>query len=237
MTANAASVGGRRDELAELAVPMRADLDAVNRSREVALSACRRTIRACGSSIRAVHRLEVERAEALAGEARAALREAQVAVEPHPAIGFAGFVHDAEKEYAEAMLTAALVAGSPLPSHVEIGVGIPAWFNGLAEAASELRRHLLDRLREGKLVLAERLLGDMEDVYDLLVTVDYPDAVTAGLRRTGDALRAVLERTRSDLTTSILQARLQDAITGRLSTSLPGTAEAADAGTSADAVT
>jgi translin len=195
---------------------MRADLDAVNSAREVALAACRRTIRASGSSIRAVHRQEVERAETLAAEAGMALREAQRAVGPHPAIGFAGFVHDASKEYAEAVLTAALVGGRRLPGPGEVGVEIPAWLNGLAEAASELRRHLLDRLREGNLALAERLLGDMEDVYDLLVTIDYPDAVTAGLRRTADALRAVLERTRSDLTTSILQARLQAALAGRL---------------------
>ena len=195
---------------------MRTDLDAVNAAREVALVACRRTIRACGSSIRAVHRLEVARAEALAGEAEAALRQAQRAVAPHPAIGFAGFVHDAEKEYAEAILTAALVGARPLPGPDQIGVGIPAWLNGLAEAASELRRHLLDRLRGGQLGLAERLLGDMEDTYDLLVTVDYPDAVTSGLRRSADALRAVLERTRSDLTTSILQARLQAAIADHL---------------------
>lgn len=202
--------------MAVLAESMRAELDAVNSAREVALAACRRTIRACGSSIRAIHRLEVERAEVLAREAEVALRQAQQAVAPHPAVGFAGFVHDAEKEYAEAVLTAALVGAQPLPGPEEIGVGIPAWLNGLAEAASELRRHLLDRLRDGQLPLAERLLGDMEDTYDLLVTIDYPDAVTAGLRRTADALRAVLERTRSDLTTSILQARLQAAITGRL---------------------
>jgi translin len=211
-----AGVGsGRRAELAALAGSMRSQLDAVNGAREVALAACRRTIRASGSSIRAVHRLEVDRAETLAGVARDALREAQKAVAPHPEVGFAGFVHDAEKEYAEAVLTAALVAGRPLLGPAEVRVGISAWLNGLAEA-SELRRHLLDRLREGQLEVAERLLGDMEDVYDLLVTVDYPDAVTAGLRRAADALRAVLERTRSDLTTSILQARLQVAITGRL---------------------
>ena len=207
---------GRRQELAELSESMRRDLDAVNGAREVALAACRRSIRASGSSIRAVHRLEVERASTLAEESRSALRVAQIAVQPHPAVGFAGFVHDAEKEYAEAVLTAALVDGSRLPGPADVGVGIPPWLNGLAEAASELRRHLLDRLREGQLGLAERLLGDMEDVYDLLVTIDYPDAVTSGLRRSADALRAVLERTRSDLTTSILQARLQAAIVGRL---------------------
>jgi translin len=207
---------GRRRELAALAVALRADLDAVNGAREVALAACRRTIRACGSSIRAVHRLEPARAAALAADAETALREAQVAVAPHPAIGFAGFVHDAEKEYAEAVLTSALVGNRALPGPAEVGVGIPAWLNGLAEAASELRRHLLDRLRDGQLELAERLLGDMEDAYDLLVTIDYPDAVTSGLRRSADALRAVLERTRSDLTTSILQARLRAALAGRL---------------------
>lgn len=207
---------GRRQELEALAASARIELDAVNHAREVALAACRRTIRACGSSIRAVHRLEVARAAALASDAEAALREAQTAVAAFPSVGHAGFVHDAEKEYAEAVMTAALVAGRPLPAAEDIGVGVPAWLNGMAEAASELRRHLLDRLREGDLALAERLLGDMEDVYDLLVTVDYPDAVTAGLRRSADALRAVLERTRSDLTTSILQARLQAALGKRL---------------------
>jgi translin len=206
----------RRDDLELLAVPIRANLDSVNAAREAGLSACRRTIRACGSAIRAVHRLEGERAQALRSEARAALREAQRAVAPHPAVAFAGFLHDAEKEYAEAVLTAALVAGDPLPSHEVVGVQLPAWLNGLAEAASELRRHLLDRLRAGDLDRAEHLLTGMEDVYDLLVTIDYPDAVTGGLRRSADSLRAVLERTRSDLTTTILQARLQTAIERQL---------------------
>jgi translin len=208
--------GVPRVDLEPLAGPIRANLDSVNAAREAGLGACRRTIRACGSAIRAVHRLDAARAEALRAEARVALREAQQAVAPHPAVAFAGFLHDAEKEYAEAMLTAALVSGDPLPSHEEIGVQLPAWLNGLAEAASELRRHLLDRLRDGQLGRAEHLLVAMEDVYDLLVTIDYPDAVTGGLRRSADSLRAVLERTRSDLTTTILQARLQSAIERRL---------------------
>jgi translin len=197
------------DALADL---IQATLDAVHGAREAGLAACRRTIRACGSSIRAVHRREVAQAAALAAEAKEALVEAQQAVAPHPAVAFAGFLHDAEKEYAEAVLCAALVAGLPLPGPQEIGVELPAWLNGLGEAASELRRHLLDRLREGELAPAEQLLTAMEDVYDLLMTVDYPDAVTGGLRRTADGLRAVLERTRSDLTTTILQVRLQTAI-------------------------
>jgi translin len=199
-----------------LAGSIRANLDAVHAAREAGLMACRRTIRACGSSIRAVHRRDAGQAAALVAEAKEALLEAQRAVLPHPAVAFAGFLHDAEKEYAEAVLCAALVAGSSLPGPEEIGVELPAWLNGLGEAASELRRHLLDRLREGEVATAEGLLVAMEDVYDLLVTIDYPDAVTSGLRRTADSLRAVLERTRSDLTTTLLQVRLQTALEHRL---------------------
>jgi translin len=215
---NAAGRSGadRRVELDVLAPTIQSTLDAVHRAREAGLAACRRVIRASGSAIRAVHRHEDDRATSLIDDAAVALREAQQAVRPYPAVAFAGFVHDAEKEYAEAVLTRALVREEPLPGPDAIGVEIPAWLNGLAEAASELRRHLLDRLRDGQVAVAEKLLSAMEDVYDLLVTIDYPDAVTAGLRRTADALRAVLERTRSDLTTTILQGRLQKAIEERL---------------------
>jgi translin len=181
----------------------------------VSLAACRRAIRACGLSIRAVHRGETSAAASLADDAGTAVGEAREALRPFPALAAAGPLHDAEKEYAEARLTAAFVQGTPLPSAAELGVEPASWLKGLAEAASELRRHLLDRLRAGDLTRGEELLDVMDEVYALLVTVDYSDAVTAGLRRTTDALRAVLERTRGDLTTTLLQRRLQDAIEGR----------------------
>jgi translin len=187
----------------------------VNAARESGLAACRRVIRASASAIRAVHRLDQSRAAQLLEEADRALREAQEALAPVPVVAHAGFLHDAEKEYCEAALTAALVAGDRLPGPADLRVEAPAWLNGLAEAASELRRHLLDRLRHGELSRAEDLLGAMDEVYESLVGFDYPDAVTAGLRRSTDALRAVLERTRSDVITTILQARLQAALESR----------------------
>lgn len=191
---------------------VRADLDAANQARELALPGCRAVIRHCGSSIKAVHRLQFDRAAELADAAEAELRQVQAAVADHPAIEHAGFLHDAEKEYVEARAVRAFVDGVTVPSASELVVGGPAYLRGLAEAASELRRHLLDRLREGDVARAEQLLGLMDDTYDALSTVDYPDAVTHGLRRTLDALRAVLERSRGDLTTSVLQLRLQQAI-------------------------
>lgn len=207
--------GGRHGEIVALVVAVRAELDGANRGRELGLAACRRAIRSSGSSIRAVHRREPVAAAALADEAQAALREAQEALAPFPAVAYAGFLHDAEKEYAEARLTALLVEGGPLPGPAAFGVHPASWLRGLAEAASELRRHLLDRLRDGDLERGEALLQVMDDVYDALVTVDLPDAVTSGLRRTVDALRAVLERTRGDVTTTVLQSRLQAALEAR----------------------
>lgn len=202
----------RRDELASLSAPVRERLDAANKAREQGLAAARRTIQFCSQSIRATHRLDWEQASALADDAASSLREAQDALRPFPQLAASGPLHDAAKEYAEARLTLALADDRPLPSADELGIADASWLNGLAEAASELRRHLLDRLRAGEMDQSERLLTAMDDVYALLVTVDYPDALTGGLRRTTDALRPVLERTRGDLTTTILQQRLQQTI-------------------------
>ena len=160
-----------------------------------------------------MHRLEPEVADARVADAEQALRRAQEVLAPFPRLAAAGFLHDAEKEYAEARLTQRwLVAKAVVLGADDLGVALAAWLNGLAEAASELRRHLLDRLRAGELERGEELLSAMEDVYDMLVTIEYPDAITGGLRRATDALRAVVERSRSDVTTTVLQAGLRQAI-------------------------
>lgn len=210
-----APAGDLRSQLERAVGAIDAELVAISDAREAALPACRRVVRASGSAIRAVHRHELADAERLTADAEVALREAQRVLEPFPVIAHAGFLHDAEKEYVEARCTAALVAGDALPGPTELAVGPQAWLRGLAEAASELRRHALDRLRAGDLEGAEALLGAMEDVCDALMEVDHPDAVTNGLRRTVDALRAVLERTRGDVTTTAVQARLQQALERR----------------------
>jgi translin len=164
-----------------------------------------------------VHALDPARAAALADEAESALREAQSALRPFPALAATGPLHDAEKEYTEARLTAALASGGSLLSYTDLRVDASSWLGGMAEAGTEMRRHLLDRLREGNVEAASRLLTGMDDVYGLLVSIDYPDALTGGLRRQVDALRAVLERTRGDLTTAVLQNRLQASLERHLS--------------------
>lgn len=192
-------------------------LSAANAAREAGLTASRAVIRSSSSAIRAVHLRQPDKAAGKLAEAEAFLNVARQALAPFPAIAFGGFYHDAAKEYVEARATVALVAGDPVPGPDELGVEDPAWLNGLAEAASELRRHALDRLRGGELDEAERLLARMDDVFAELVAIDLPDALTGGLRRTLDALRAVIERTRGDITNAVLQHRLQRAIEDRLS--------------------
>ena len=206
---NFAGPVSRRAELHQLVSDASAPLVAANEAREIGLAACRRVIRLSGSAIRSVHRLDFDEAAKVIADAARTLREALAA---HPAVAYAGFLTDAEKEFVEATLTLALVRGEALPSATELGVMSSSWLKGLAEAASELRRHLLDRLRAGDLARGEELLAVMDDAYDALVLVDFPDAITGGLRRTLDALRAVLERTRGDVTTTVLQTGLREAI-------------------------
>lgn len=187
-----------------------AGLAAKNAAREAALGRCRDAIRNAANAIRATHRGDFERAEELSGHAGQLLLEAKSALQEHQDIRYAGFVHDAEKEYAESRLTLAFIAGhAALPRPEELDVDFPAYLNGLGEAVGELRRYLLDTLRSGDIERCEETLSVMEEVYGILVTIDYPDAMTGGLRRTTDATRGILERTRGDLSLSVRQRDLE----------------------------
>src|SRR5207237_676416 len=155
-----------------------------------------------------VHRHQFDEADALLAEAKRIAKEAHVALGPYPELYYAGFLHDAEKEMVEAAGVLAIVRGERYPTAEELEVGTMSYLNGMGEAASEVRRFALDEMRKGKLNEAERILGLMEGIYDELITFDYPDAMTGGLRRTCDALRPVIERTRSDLTASVTQHAL-----------------------------
>jgi translin len=208
----------RAAEIVAIGAGARRELAEKHRSREITLSASRSTIQACASAIRAVHRQEFDRAEELLAEAASSIAEADAAVAEHPDIRHGGYLADAKKEYAEGWITLAFVRGDPVPTPQSIGVDVPPYLNGLAEAASELRRQILDCLRAERLERAEELLALMDDVYSLLVTVDFPDGLTGGLRRTTDALRAVIERTRGDLTNAIVARRVRDAVERSAST-------------------
>jgi translin len=186
--------------------------DAKTAARERALPAARRSIRASANAIRAVHRGEFEMARGLIGESRAALDEGMDGITDHPDVRFAGDLLDAEKEYAEANLTYALVADEELPAPDALRVGDAPYLNGLAEAIGEGRRHILDLLRGGDVARAERTLEALEDMYGVLVTMDYPDAITMNLRRSTDVARSLIEKTRGDLSIAFVQRDLHDAL-------------------------
>jgi translin len=189
-----------------------AQIEGSHAARERALTTSRALVRQCANAIRAVHRGEFAEAEVLLGEATQTARALRAGLADHPSLLFAGYTQDALKEYAEAALVYAFLHGDAPPGPAAIHVDPAAYLNGLAEAASELRRAILDGLRHGQVARGEALLAVMDDVYAMLVTVDYPDAITGGLRRTTDALRAVLERTRGDMTAAIRQEQLTSAL-------------------------
>ena len=196
----------------EIGVGILQRLDAINTVRDQALNDGRGIIRTSANSVRAIHRNELDLARANLDDASQRLSAMVLATDPHPSIRTAGYVQDAMKEYSEAEILLAIVSGEAVPSPEELGVDDAPWLNGLAEAASELRRMTLDQLRADQFARAESLLAIMDDVYAFLVTVDYPDGVTGGLRRSTDTLRAVLERTRGDLTVTGAQERLRKAL-------------------------
>ncbi len=199
-------------EIGEAAV---ARLEALNGAREQALAETRQIVRHAANAIRAVHRGEFDEADRLLVQAEALHRTVRGLRNTFPSLYWAGYVQDAQKEYAEARLVRALIGDmgdTPLPTPVTLAVDEPVYLNGLGEAAGELRRHLLDVLRAGDLLAAEATLALMDEIFGLLVTVDYPDAVTHGLRRTTDLVRGVLERSRGDLTLTAQQMRLEAAL-------------------------
>lgn len=184
--------------------------DAMSTARDAAVTDGRQVIRHSANAVRALHR--GDDANALLSNARSLMAMIRTRTGPYPNLYWAGYVQDAMKEYAEAELTSALLLGTSIPTADDLQVEDAAWLNGLAEAGSELRRDVLDALRRDETDQAEHLLQSMDSIYSVLVTVDFPDAVTGGLRRTTDQLRAVLERTRGDVTMSVRQSRLEKAL-------------------------
>lgn len=192
----------------EIVAALRERAQGMHEGREAGLQRCRSLIQTSSKCIRHVHRNQFAEADALLVQAKGLAKDARDALKPYPELYHAGFLHDAEKEMVEAAGVLAIVRGENYPTADELGVGAMAYLNGMGEAASEVRRFALDEMRKGKLAEAERILGLMEGIYDELISFDYPDGMTGGLRRTCDALRPVIERTRSDLTASVTQNEL-----------------------------
>ena len=200
------------DQLDTTADQIRAEFELTNTARDQAYQRSRELISLCARAIRAIHREERARAEALIAEAQKATQVMVEGVRDYPNLYHAGYTQDAVKEFVEANLTYALVRDLPLPTPADLNTEGSTWLNGLAEAATELRRRILDIIRHGHSDEAERLLDVMDQIYSQLVTFDFNDSITGGLRRRTDTVRAVLERTRGDVTNSLRQAQLEEAL-------------------------
>ena len=200
------------EKLESIVDEIRTEFETKSAVRDAALQRSRTLIRHCANAIRAAHRGDAAEALDLLVTARQAAREMVADLEPYPDLYYAGYTQDALKEYVEAQVVYAFVEDGALPTPAELGVEAAPYLKGLAEAASELRRYALDLMRQNRLERAEEMLDIMDEVYSQLMTVDFPDAITAGLRRTTDMLRGVVQRTRGDLTTAFRQEMMRQAL-------------------------
>ncbi len=199
-------------QLDETSAAIRADMERVQAVRDQAYQRSRELISLCARAIRAIHREEWDTAETLLAEARRSKDDLIAGVADDPNLYFAGYTQDAVKEFVEANLVYAYIRERPLPTPETLGAEGNTWLNGLAEAATELRRRILDISRHGHSDEIARLLDDMDHIYSTLVTFDFPDQITGGLRRRTDTLRAVLERTHGDMATAYRSSRLEQAL-------------------------
>jgi translin len=201
-------------DLVQIIETIRQEFTVKNQVRDATLNRSRELIRFCALSIRAIHRHDWAQADELLQTARDAAAVMAGDLAQHPDLYYTGYTQDALKELAEAHLLSAFVRGEDLPGPAQLHIPPPAYLNGLAEAASELRRFILDLIRRGEAASGEPYLANMDEVYSHLITIDFPDTLTGGLRRTTDMLRAVLERTSGDLTVAMRQEELQAALQG-----------------------
>lgn len=200
------------EDLEQIVDRIRAEFESRNTARDEALAVCRILTRHASHAIRAIHRSDTEEARSQLNEADLLAEKLRTSLASYPDLFFSGYTQDALKEYSEAHITCALIQNHPLPKPEELRVENATYLNGLAETVGELRRRCLDILRQGYNQEAERLLSCMDDIYSVLVTMDYPDAITFGLRRHTDLARGIVERTRGDLTISLREQHLESAL-------------------------
>lgn len=196
--------------------------------RDRLLSQARTLTRHCANAIRAAHREDRQEASVQLAEARQLASGFRSVMNEYPDLYYAGYTQDALKEFAEASIVFALLDGPHLPTPEDLGLEASTYLQGLAETVGELRRRCLDVMLRGDFLEAQRLLGYMDNIYDILVTMDYPDAITGGLRRLTDIARSIIERTRGDLTLSLRQDSLEKTmrvLEDRLGTSAPSVDE------------
>jgi len=197
------------EDLEAIAAELRPKFAAEDEAREKALRSCRQVIRHSADAIRAVHRQEQDKAKGLLDSAYELIRELNHDLAKHGRLLHSGFVHDAQKEFAEGYITLALISGEGLPKPGALSISNAAYLDGLGESVGELRRYILDSLRRGDFSRCEELLTIMDEIYGILITMDFPALLAHGLRRTTDAIRGIIERTRGDLTVALRQKKLE----------------------------
>ena len=191
---------------------IREELEEKDKAREQGITLSREVVRNCRVAMQHVHKMELERAHFMILTARENMEKMNSVLKDQPDLYYGGFVEHAQQEFTECSVIYALVSGKGIPEPEELKVEPVAYLNGLGDVGGEIKRHILDLIRNGMLDKGERYLNIMEELYTGLMLFDYPDAMTHGLRAKTDRLRLLLEIARGELTAAVRQQKLEMAM-------------------------
>ena len=183
--------------------------DKLNDIREQSLTTSREIVRECSKSIRNIHRNDEVSAKEHIENARKKLENLKSITSDVSEISYAGYVLDAEREFVEAVMFYTFEVSGYIEPFNNFNVHPSSYIQGIGDTIGEWRRKALDHLRNLDIKKAETYLAIMEEGMGTLNELDYPDALTGGLRRYADNARSIIERTRSDITNAFINESLR----------------------------
>ena len=192
---------------------IRFELDKANGIREKILNLSRESIRKSSIAIKHLHRGEYDLADKLITENHSLIHEINNLGSEMKPIRF-GMLLTSNQEYVESIFLQAFLRKKPYPNFEDLKVPHLSYLHGLTDFVGELRRVILDTLRQDKdIEIAIEALDLMDDLYSLLLSIDYPDSLTFNLRKKTDFVRNITEKTRGDVTLAINRLQLIDTFT------------------------
>ncbi|MEM3670336.1 MAG: hypothetical protein QW767_01140 [Thermoprotei archaeon] len=191
------------DERAELSTLLEEQMEI----RQKVTDTCLQIIEACGESVSHIHRNERALSDSKLLEARKLIGLVRQMVKRHPSSARLAIVRDAMCEYVEASCLRSVVTVGSVPSYKSFNVEPDEYLLGLADLVGELRRLCFDLIRKDRLGDAESVFHKMEEVYELVISFEYPKQYVKGLRHKVDVDRRLLDDTRLILTQAYIAGR------------------------------
>ena len=193
-------------DLREIGDLIEEELDEKDSVREIAIKSARVIIRMSSQSIIMMHRREDE-SEIVRKLKEEVWHLKSLLTNQYPDLLYSGFVQNAFQEYCESQIFRAIIHNKPIPSHKDLGMNPESYLMGMGDVVGELRREVLEALKNEDFKRAEEYLSIMEEIYEMLMRFNYPSGLVP-LKPKQDTARALIEKTRGELTMAIMTDKI-----------------------------